>query len=98
LVALFAADDPSAPVKDGDDKDDEVVRCLPKEANVDALLSGDMTCLKGLESALLLRLQHDLANRARDDDLTTAIDIWLAIAFDLQRKREFCGLRWGQAG
>jgi hypothetical protein len=83
LVALFATDDPSAPVKDGDNKDDEVMRCLPKEVNVDALLSGDVTGLKGLESALLLRLQHDLANRARDDVLTTAIDICLAIAFDL---------------
>jgi hypothetical protein len=98
LVAFFAADDPFAPAKDGDDKDDEAVRCPPKEADVDALLSWDVTGLKGLELALLLRLQHDLADRARDDDLTAAIDIWLAIAFDLQRKREFCGLRWGQAG
>jgi hypothetical protein len=98
LVAFFAANDPFAPAKDGDDKDDEVVWCPPKEADVDALLSGDVTGLKGLESALLLRLQHDLTDRARDDDLTAAIDIWLAIAFDLQRKREYSGLQWGQAG
>jgi hypothetical protein len=90
LVAFFAVDDPFAPAKDGDDKDDEAVRCPPKEA--------DVTGLKGLESALLLRLQHDLADRAKDDDLTAAIDIWLAIAFDLQRKREYSGLQWGQAG
>ena len=83
MVAFFAADDPFAPAKDGDDKDDEAVRCPPKEADVDALLSGDVTGLKGLESALLLRPQHGLGDGPGDEDLTAAIDIRLAAAFDL---------------